>query len=43
MINTVKYIVVRSMHSLEQGWANFFNGSVMCSKTKTPASRKISL
>jgi len=30
-------------HSINQGWANLFNGRVICRKPKTPASRKTSL
>ena len=30
-------------HSTNQGWANLFNGRVICRKPKTPASRKTSL
>ena len=30
-------------HSINQGWANLFNGRVICRKSKTPASRKTSL
>jgi len=28
---------------INQGWANLFNGRVICRKQKTPASRKTSL
>jgi len=28
------------IHSISQGWANLFNGRVICRKPKTPASRK---